>query len=234
MSLAKRLHQAELMDSLDVDTTAHEHALRALSRLNAISFSSQIVWPTLQDLAKSTPDRPLRVLDLACGGGDIVCRLARGAERNQLKIEFHGIDRSPFAIQLARQTAANQRVNVTFEVGEVLHSELPKTFDVVMCSLFLHHLSECDAVELIRRMRVAARRTLLVNDLRRTRLGFALTWFGCQFLTRSHIVHVDGPRSVEGSFTDQEVVDLASRAGCANPRLTRHWPQRYLLRWDHS
>ncbi|MDB5341092.1 MAG: hypothetical protein JWN70_6711, partial [Planctomycetaceae bacterium] len=78
----------------------------------------------------------------------------------------------------------------------------------------------------------AARRTALVNDLRRTRLGYVLAHLACRLLTWSPIVRVDGPRSVAGAFTEQEVLLLAARAGYKDPHLSQHWPQRYLLRCD--
>ncbi len=234
MSLAHRLHQSELMDSLDVDVIAHKQALRSLGRLNAISLSSLIVWPTLRELAVETPARPLRVLDLACGGGDMICRLDRWSRRAGLKMEWVGFDRSSLAVQLARDLARRNGVTATFEVKDVLADELPRGFDVVMCSLFLHHLTECDAIQLLRRMSEVTVRTVLANDLWRTRWGYALTWLGCHLLTRSYICRVDGPRSVAGAFTKQEVLELATHAGCTNPRFSRHWPLRFLLRWDRS
>lgn len=232
MSLANRLHRPELMDSLDIDTVVHKQALHSLGRLNAISLSSQIVWPTLRELAKAKSIVPLRVLDLACGGGDMVCRLGRWARRAGLNIEWHGLDRSPLAVQLAGDLAARDCISANFEVADVLHDQLPGRFDVVMCSTFLHHLSECDVVKLLLRMSQVAKQTVLVNDLYRTNGGYLLTWLGCYLLTRSYICRVDGPRSVAGAFTEQEVLGLAARAGCSNPRITRHWPLRFLLRWD--
>jgi hypothetical protein len=100
--------------------------------------------------------------------------------------------------------------------------------------LFLHHLEEQDVVGLLQRMRESAALAVLANDLVRSRVGYWLAWWGCRALTRSSIVHVDGPRSVEGAFTLDEARDMASRAGLTGLRLTRHWPERFLLRWDRT
>ena len=109
---------------------------------------------------------------------------------------------------------------------------MPAEYDAVVTSLFLHHLKEEKAVELLRRMAGAARHLLLVNDLERSRLGYLLAWFGTQLLTRSPIVHVDGPRSVEGAFTKSEAFGLAERAGLHGATIGRRWPCRFLLSWE--
>jgi hypothetical protein len=50
-------------------------------------------------------------------------------------------------------------------------------------------------------------------------------------LSRSPIVHFDGPVSVQGAFGLQEVQTLAARAGLLGATLRRSWPERYLLSW---
>jgi hypothetical protein len=83
-------------------------------------------------------------------------------------------------------------------------------------------------------MAAAAQRLVLVDDLRRTRFGYALAWIACQLLTRSPVVHTDGPRSVRAAFTLAEARQLAARAGLDDCRISPHWPQRFLLSWNRA
>jgi hypothetical protein len=53
-----------------------------------------------------------------------------------------------------------------------------------------------------------------------------------RILTTSDVVHVDGPRSVEGAFTMEEARALAERAGLHGATVRWRWPFRYLLKWD--
>jgi hypothetical protein len=113
----------------------------------------------------------------------------------------------------------------------VLQDELPRDYDVIMCTLFLHHLEQREAERMLRRMAEAARRGVLVDDLVRGRTGYFLAWAGARLLTRSTIVHVDGPLSVRSAFTVSEARALAERAGLQGAEFRRHWPQRFLLSW---
>src|SRR5438270_878835 len=103
---------------------------------------------------------------------------------------------------------------VRFFQADVLREPLPSGYDAVISSLFLHHLTEEQAVALLRRMG-AAGRIVLVNDLVRSRPGYLLAWLGTRLLSRSEVVHFDGQRSVEGAFTPVEARRLAEAAGLA-------------------
>ena len=83
-------------------------------------------------------------------------------------------------------------------------------------------------------MKELASQRVLINDLRRTRAGYVLAWLGCRLLTRSPIVHVDGPLSVRAAFSLDEVRQLAEECGLSGATLTTHWPQRFLLDWRPS
>lgn len=228
----ERNRQSELMDQPGLDAGLHCQALRALRRVNWLCGTGGQLWRSMRDLARAAGDRPLRVLDVASGGGDVAIALARRARRAGLRLEVHGCDISPTAIEFANRAAADAGIReARFFHHDVLRDALAESYDVVTCTLFLHHLDEPDAELALARMAQAARRLVLVDDLRRSRTGYWLAWLACRALTRSTIVHVDGPRSVEGAFTSGEAVELARRAGLEPVDVRHHWPERFLLRW---
>jgi SAM-dependent methyltransferase len=229
--LSLRRRQAELMDQPGLDPARHSQALRGLERINFWSRSAAILWPPLVELARRSK-RPLRVLDLATGAGDLPIRLWHWAQRANVPLSIDGCDRSPDAVAYARDRASARGARVRFFECDALGEPLPAGYDMVVSSLFLHHLEDEEAVRLLRRMAEAAGRMVLVNDLVRTRAGFLLAYVGTRLLSRSAIVHTDGPRSVEGAFTLSEAHTLAQRAGLAAVTVARRWPCRFLLRWE--
>jgi SAM-dependent methyltransferase len=220
-----------MIDQPDLDATRHQHALRGLERINWWSRSARVLWPPIRALAGHHNNLPLRVLDIATGAGDVPIRLWHRAQRSGVKLQLAGCDRSPRAIEYAQARAESGKAGVAFFRADALAGTLPADFDVVTCSLFLHHLDEGLAVDLLRRLAAIARRAVLVNDLVRSRTGYALAWIGTRVLTTSPVVHADGPRSVESAFTLAEALDLAERAGLRGAAVARRWPCRYLLQW---
>jgi hypothetical protein len=237
--LGARRRRPEIMDQPDLNPAEHAQALRGLARINLFSGSAGILWPALEALARDL-GRPLRILDLATGGGDIPVRLWQKARRAGFDWDVQGCDVSPVAIEHARRDAGRAGAAVTFFVGDALQGPAPSGYDAVTCSLFLHHLDERQARDLLRRMAAlsdevaAPARLVLVNDLERSLVGLALAHLASRLLTTSHVVHVDGPRSVEGAFTVSEVQALAEEAGLHGAVVRRCWPFRFLLAWRRS
>ena len=87
------------------------------------------------------------------------------------------------------------------------------------------------AVAQLIKMRKAAGRMVLVNDLARSTGNLFLTHLGANLLTRSDVVHIDGPRSIKAAFTIPEMRDMAECAGLDGARIAGHWPCRFLLEW---
>jgi 2-polyprenyl-3-methyl-5-hydroxy-6-metoxy-1,4-benzoquinol methylase len=225
--LSRRDLQPEEMDRPDLDAGRHAAALRALERINAVSRSAALYWPAIRDLARCT-GRSVHVLDVATGGGDVPCKLWNKARRAGLPVAVSGCDRSDTALAIACRNAERHRAAVEFFAHDALSGPLPDC-DVLTCSLFLHHLTEDEATDFLRRAAAAARHLLLVNDLRRSATGFAMAHVACRLLTRSPVVRADGPQSVAAAFTLGEAADLARQAGLRDFTLARHWPFRFLL-----
>src|SRR4051794_37604058 len=153
-----RHRRPEWMDRPGLDAGEHARALSGLGRINRVSRSDAILWPSLARLAAGSRGEPIRVLDLACGGGDVPIALARRAARAGLDVRIEGCDISPVAVRFAGQAAADAGVSVRFFEGNPVEDPIPEGYDAVTCSLFLHHLDEDSAVVLLRKMAGSAAR----------------------------------------------------------------------------
>jgi SAM-dependent methyltransferase len=234
--IPQRHRSPELMDQPGLGFAEHIRALQGLRRINVWSRTVPILWAAVAGLGRSTErsSRPLRILDLATGGGDTPLALARRAAKRDVCLEADGCDASPQAVWYAGEQARFQGSTARFFVLDVLNDVIPTGYDVLLCSLFLHHLSSTEAARLLERMRVAARRLVIVDDLIRSRLGYTLARAGCHLLSRSRVVHADGPASVAAAFTLCEIHTLAAQAGLQGATITRHWPERFLLGWSKA
>ena len=67
----KRDIQPELMDQPDLDPSLHVDALRGFRRINMVSRSAAILWSTIAEFARQIAPAKARMLDIACGSGNI-------------------------------------------------------------------------------------------------------------------------------------------------------------------
>ena len=222
--------QPELMDDPSLPLEEHRRALAGLARLNALSGSVGVLWPEVRKLACEL-GRPVRILDVATGSGDVPLGLWKRAERAGIKLELSACDISPVALQAAEARTGPAGATVRYFAADALAAPLPTWFDIVTCSLFLHHLSDDSAVTLLGRLAATTERLVLVNDLSRSRWNLSLVWCATRLVTRSRVVHVDGPLSVRGAFTPSEADALARRAGLTGATVSARFPCRWLLTW---
>lgn len=222
----------ERMDDPALPPHDHDRALADLARLNSLARSAAILWPAVRtQLRRACAEgRVARVLDVATGSGDIPVTLGERARREGLHAQWIGVDASAHA--LARAAARASREGVALELHQADATRaLPVRADVVISSLFLHHLSQPQAVDALRAMSGAAGSALLVSDLRRSAPGLALAWTASRVLSRSPVVHFDAVASVRGAFSEGELAELARAAGLQGASVRRAWPQRMLLQW---
>ncbi len=205
--------EPELMDRLDAAPAELEAALQSLRGLNRYFGSYHLVHHFLRRWVK--PGDRLRVADLATGSADIPRRVADHARRVGAEVEIIAIDYHPRTIESARRLSADYP-EIACECTDVLNYRSTGDFDIVICSLALHHFSADDAIRLLRRCRELSRRFVLVADLRRGILASIGVHLLTTFIFRDPMTRQDGRTSAARAFSFGELQELARRAGWRN------------------
>lgn len=227
--LTRRVLVPEIMDDPGLDSQRHEKALASLARINRLSASSRTVWQPIHDLSRRIDkSRPLRILDIATGSGDMPVRLWQRAKRAGIALEIVGVDISDRALGIARQRLSAD-MPIEFRTLDAISEDLPAGFDVVTSSLFLHHLEDAEAERLMGKMAQCAKRLVVIHDLRRCRRGWWLALLASRTLSSSDVVHTDACLSVQAAFTIDEVRQMANRAAIPGVAIRRRWPLRFVL-----
>ena len=229
VGMSHRHHRPEIMDRSGLDRLKHRCALTGLRRLNLASGVCHQLCKELTRYSRSRGVSRLRVLDIASGGGDVPFGLWKLALQRGLDLRILGLDISAAACEFAMEQCRPAGGSIVFEQCDVTRDFIPNGFDVVTCSLFLHHLTCDQATNLLMRM-AAAGRLLLANDLRRCASGYLMAQLACRCLTRSPIVRYDGPQSVANAFTATEMRELCMAAGLVDATVHKVWPCRMLVR----
>ena len=229
--LSRRHRRPEIMDAPDLPAARLAQTLKGLRLVNTVTQSARLMWPDLLSAARRHPGETVRVLDVACGGGDVLVTLARWAAKASLDVELAGCDASEEAVSHARAAAAQAGVPISFFTLKVARDPLPEGYDMIMSTLFLHHLDEDDAIAFLREGAARARDRLLIQDILRSRLSYWFARAGTRLLLLNDICRLDGRTSVEGAFTREEARELAKMAGLADAEIVPRFPFRYLIRW---
>ncbi|UYV11573.1 MAG: methyltransferase domain-containing protein [Phycisphaera sp.] len=228
-----RVLVGELMDDPTLDPAEHAHALRGLARLNAMSRAPSVLYPILRREAARL-DRPLTIVDIATGSADVPVALLERASRDGVRFDITACDISRVALEHARDRARSANVTLAAHQLDILNEDAPQA-DVLVCSLFLHHLTDEQVRLVLGKMAAAAHRMVLISDLRRGPWGTTLAAVIPRLVTRSHVVHVDGLRSARAALSIGEARAMAR--GIAEGKgwtVARAFPARMLIRWSRD
>jgi len=226
----RRSPQTEWMDTEPVSAADFAACLSDLASVNTVTLAR---LPTLgflnRAIRRAGPlGRPLRVLDVGCGEGDMLRRVHRWARRGGHRLELVGIDLNPLGIEAAR-AATPPSMAIDYRVADAFGPGLDG-FDLVLSSLFTHHLPDAAVVRFLRMMERCASLGWFVNDLHRDRLAY----HGFQALSAlagwHRFVRHDGPVSVARSFRRADWTALLAQAGLQGQASVRwHLPYRYCV-----
>lgn len=161
------------------------------------------------------------VLDVGTGFADFAHRLRR---RIRSPIVLADVDAE--VLEVARGNVAGMD-DVTLLEADVRALPLQEgAVGVAHSSLLLHHLDPPEAVAALAEMRRVARNGVVVNDLRRSRLAYAMTAVPILALARARSTRHDGLLSARRAHTVDELDDLAAEAGMRPvARTVAWWPR---------
>jgi 2-polyprenyl-3-methyl-5-hydroxy-6-metoxy-1,4-benzoquinol methylase len=175
----------------------------------------------------------IQVLDLATGSADHPISLVRMARSLNRKIRITAVERNPLTLSIARERSAKYP-EIVIEEGDLLNLHYPpKSFDIVLCSLAIHHFSTNDAVKILKMMIEYSRVGLIVNDLYRSWPAAWTAWIYTHLTTRNPMTLNDSYVSVLRAFTPQELRGMAGEAGVPDPRIFSHPMFRLVLIGEH-
>lgn len=219
-----RTYEKELLDSLDLPIAELHQNLKELDLINEYLGGYRA---SIKALNKLLAHRNIRtVTDIGCGAGDFIKALNLSSDK---KLYFYGVDIKEDCINYAEE-------NLEYMSNrKLICSDYKKTFnsvfrdsDVIHCSLFTHHLTDEEIIELFTKAK-ENNCILLINDLHRHWFAY----YSIKYLTRlfsgSRLVRNDAPLSVRRGFKRNELINYAKQAGYKNIFVKWNWAFRFIL-----
>lgn len=221
--LSRRSARPELLDRDDADRATIEACLRDLERINRWTGAYRVTLRWLEQLPlERAPERPLTVLDVGSGGGDMLRRIRAWARTRGLEVRLIGVDRNPHAIAAA-EAATPAECRISYVTADVFQLPRDLMVDVVVSALFSHHLDDAGLVRFVRWMEDRARLGWLINDLHRHPLPWLVAQHGARLLRMHDVVRHDAPLSVARAFDRRDWLRLLVAAELAPPATTVAW-----------
>ncbi len=211
LDFSRRADLTELMDE-PCSREEMRNCLRDVARLNQwfLGYRPTLHW--LNSLNLSREGRPVHIVDIGCGYGDLLRRIETWANHHRIAVELTGCDLNPDSAAIAAG-ASPATSRIEWVAADVFGFESPKPIDIVVSSLFTHHLPEAQIVRFLRWMETNARIGWFINDLSRASVPYRLLKAFTRVAGLHPFVQHDGPVSIARAFVADDWRRMCAAAG---------------------
>jgi trans-aconitate methyltransferase len=230
MNFHERLQQEELMDTEVVSFEEFRACLRDLTKVNRLTLAYR---PTLGFFDRLLPKieklgRPLEVVDVGSGYGDMLRQIDEWAQKRNVKVALTGVDLNPWSARAAEE-ASSAHPKIQWITADAFSYEPTAGIDVVISSLFTHHLPNPLIVKFLAWMEKNARLGFFVNDLHRHPLPYHFFRRFSKVARLHRFVQHDGPVSIARAFEPADWEHFLAKAGIAESGVKIAWKVPFRL-----
>ena len=220
-----RSGRKELLDNNNIPFKDIAVNMRELEWINSYFGGHSITLKGFKTLAAK--GKKISVCEIGCGGGDNLNVLAGFCKDRNIDAQFTGVDINAECIAFARKKS--QFKNVHFIVSDYRLVNFERRPCIIFSSLFCHHFSDDELVEMLHWMKDHAATGFFINDLHRHPLAYNFIKYATRFFSRSYLVKNDAPLSVLRGFRKNEWQNMFAKAEIDSYIIQWKWAFRYLI-----
>lgn len=211
LDFSKRAELTELMDA-PCSREVMQACLRDLSRVNRwfLGYRPTLAWLESLDLQRF--QAPVRILDVGCGFGDALRQIETWAREQKIPVVLTGCDLNPESVAIAAE-ATPKTSAIEWVASDVFRYRNAEPIDIVVSSLFTHHLVESDIVRFLQWMEEHTRIGWFINDLSRSPIPYHLFKAFSRLMGLHPFVQHDGPVSFARAFVPKDWQNMCVAAG---------------------
>ena len=234
INLQQRSGKKELLDDDNIPFADIRQNMKELNTVNSLLGGHAITITGLKAFINTeTQNKPISVCEIGCGGGDNLQAISAWCKKNNIQVNFTGIDIKPACIEYARQQYPSLHANwITSDYARVDFSKHKP--DIIFSSLFCHHLSEPELEKMLAWMQSNSIKGFFINDLHRHPLAYYSIKLLTTVFSKSYLVKNDAPLSVARGFKASEWKKILKSAGINNYRVNWKWAFRHLVVYNHE
>jgi 2-polyprenyl-3-methyl-5-hydroxy-6-metoxy-1,4-benzoquinol methylase len=222
-----RTEEEEIMDDFLLEGEELRDALDKIASINQFLGGNQLTLKGVKKLIKTKEE--ITILDVGCGNGDMLRALADYGLKNNYKFNLIGIDANAFTINYAKKIS-KEYANISFKCEDIFSEAFTQLkYDIVLCTLTLHHFKNNQIDYLIQLFLKQARIGIVINDLHRNIISYRAFQLICIIFQLNKMNREDGLVSILRGFKKQELIDFSKRNKLEN--YTIHWKWAFRYQW---
>jgi len=225
---SKRSEGIEIMDNLQCSGEVVDQTLRELEVINTWLGGNQVTMNGLEKLLTSIPaSKEITIVDVGCGGGDMLRLIDQWAKKKNKKVKLIGIDANPNIIAFAKNNLKDSP-HIEFKAIDIFLPEFQSIHcDIVIGTLFFHHFDQTQLSTFFGELKKQVRIGIVINDIHRHPLAYYSIKILTSLFSKSAMVKFDAPLSVLRAFTKNELKEILDGATIKNYTIQWKWAFRW-------
>lgn len=223
-----RTDDSEIMDDFQLEGDVLREALDKIAHINQLLGGNKLTLKGVAKLLKKVPDtNPITIADVGCGNGDMLRKLADFGFQNNLKLQLIGVDANKFTVNYAADLS-KEYSNIAYRCEDIFNESFSEIkYDIVLCTLTLHHFKNDDIVKLLGLFYKNSKLGFVVNDLHRNAVAYRLFQVLCFVFRLNKMSREDGLTSILRGFKKEELIAFSKKLGFKKYRIRWKWAFRY-------
>ncbi|WP_291104125.1 MULTISPECIES: methyltransferase domain-containing protein [unclassified Flavobacterium] len=228
LNTKSRTDKPESMDDFAMEGEILRDTLDKIAKINQFLGGNKLTLQGVQSLIAYIPQSTeITIVDIGCGNGDMLRLLADYGLKNDLKFQLIGIDANNFTINHARKLSTNYP-NISYQWEDVFNKSFSELrYDIVLCTLTLHHFKDKEIIQLITVFNTNSRIGIVINDLQRNAIAYRLFQALCFVFQLNKMAREDGLTSILRGFKKEELVHFSEKLNFKNYKIQWKWAFRY-------
>ena len=223
-----RTEALEIMDDFSLVGEELRDALDKIAKINHLLGGNRLTLQGVTELIRAvTAGQEIRIVDVGCGNGDMLRKLAEYGLENHLNFKLIGIDANLFTIQHARQLSQGYQ-NIEYRYEDIFEQAFKSLkYDILLCTLTLHHFKDPEIMGLLSVFYTNSAIGVLINDLERSKIAYRLFQALCFVFRLNRMSREDGLTSILRGFKKSELIYFSEKSEFKNYKIKWKWAFRY-------
>jgi 2-polyprenyl-3-methyl-5-hydroxy-6-metoxy-1,4-benzoquinol methylase len=223
-----RTNEPEIMDDFAMEGKILREALDKIAKINQLLGGNQLTLQGVQELIKNIDKKhQITIVDVGCGNGDMLRKLADFGIKNQYNFNLIGIDANNYTINYARKLTEKYS-NISYNCDDIFDKQFSELkYDIVLCTLTLHHFKNSEIKDLLDVFYTNSKIGIVINDLHRNKMAYRLFQVLGFVFNLNEMSKQDGLTSILRGFKKQELIDISKKFKFEKYTIQWKWAFRY-------
>ncbi|MEM7374575.1 MAG: methyltransferase domain-containing protein [Bacteroidota bacterium] len=228
-TLKQRSYQPEQLDQLDLSGERLHTCLDELAMINRLLGNHRAIKKAVNRFLSKAPDKHWKIVDLGCGGGDVLRMIEQLCRAKSISVECLGLDGNGHSLAYAR-TQTDKQASIHYQAIDIFDPAfvLPAC-DLLISSHFLYHLSDQAFLSFLHQHSAKVKVAWIISELERNQIALTLFRIFSPLMGLSKLTRSDGMLAIRRAFSISEIRHLLRASQWPEAQLSRVWAFRFIL-----